>query len=138
MGKISDRGERRHRTYKVKFAWPDRFQKAASFLDYTVGTRFNNYAKQPSFYSRPGASSRNAVIIPSGEQKTQRRRIMHFRHKTVIIPLRGGFSMRATGMRASGGLRYACYSSLNASVGLGCRSLRSSRNKVSKSSLNPS
>lgn len=133
MGKISGRGERRHRTYKVKFAWPDRFQKAASFLDYTVGTRFNNYAKQPSFYSRPGASSRNAVIIPSGEQKTQRRRIMHFRHKTVIIPLRGGFSMRA-----SGGLRYACYSSLNASVGLGCRSLRSSRNKVSKSSLNPS
>lgn len=138
MGKISGRGERRHRTYKVKFAWPDRFQKAASFLDYTVGTRFNNYAKQPSFYSRPGASSRNAVIIPSREQKTQRRRIMHFRHKTVIIPLRGGFSMRATGMRASGGLRYACYSSLNASVGLGCRSLRSSRNKVSKSSLNPS
>lgn len=138
MGKISGRGERRHRTYKVKFAWPDRFQKAVSFLDYTVGTRFNNYAKQPSFYSRPGASSRNAVIIPSGEQKTQRRRIMHFRHKTVIIPLRGGFSMRATGMRASGGLRYACYSSLNASVGLGCRSLRSSRNKVSKSSLNPS
>lgn len=124
MGKISGRGERRHRTYKVKFAWPDRFQKAASFLDYTVGTRFNNYAKQPSFYSRPGASSRNAVIIPSGEQKTQRRRIMHFRHKTVIIPLRGGFSMRATGMRASGGLRYACYSSLNALASVVVRCVR--------------
>lgn len=66
MAKI---GLRRGGIELTRWNLPGRFQKAASFLDYTVGIRFNNYAKQPSFYSRPGASSRNAVIILSREQK---------------------------------------------------------------------